>query len=435
MRRIICLCITILLAACQPTPAPVSQAPTVIPFPTMTPGDLVRGALPTVVALSLDGSNLVANPATAVALANRPTATPDYAACPPPASPTLSSAPANGREMADEVARFLSAGGSAAALESGLRDDWGVLGAAGVVRAEFDLNGGGTPDVVVTYTIPGAGGALLVLGCAAGRYIPFYSAETGSTPQIIHIGEMNANGTPEILFSSEECLTAGDCSFRTQLITWQPDEGRFASLLSGAILSQNLPEIGDFDNDGVIEIIIRMTSTGTAATGPLRTGVMIYDWNGVNYVRSITQLDPPRFRIQVIREADRHLANNNVSEAISLYELALRDEDLRNWFNDDADVLRSYTLYRLLTAYAFTEHDNLLPAFQSIQQTYPDPLNAPVYALMSSTFWNALQVTGNLRSACIEAQSLARSRPEAIDLLTRYGGQGPVYTPESLCPF
>src|SRR5690606_20479349 len=299
MRRIICLCITILLAACQPTPAPASQAPTVIPFPTMTPGDLVRGALPTVVALSLDGSNLVANPATAVALANQPTATPDYAACPPPASPTLSNTPANGREMADEVARFLSAGGSAAALESGMRDDWGVLGETGVVRAEFDLNGGGASDVVVTYTIPGTGGALLVLGCAAGRYIPFYSMETSSTPQIVHIGEMNANGTPEILFSSEECLTDGDCSFRTQLITWQPGEGRFVSLLGGAILSQNLPEIGDFDNDGVIEIIIRMTSTGTAATGPLRTGVMIYDWNGVNYVRSITQLDPPRFRIQV----------------------------------------------------------------------------------------------------------------------------------------
>ncbi|MBZ0303803.1 MAG: hypothetical protein K8J31_28945, partial [Anaerolineae bacterium] len=387
-----------------------------------------------VVALSLDGSNL-ANPATAVALANRPTATPDYAACPPPSSPTLSNTPSNGLQMADEITQFLSAGGSPAALETALRGDWGVMGEAGTVRAEFDLTGEGSADVVVTYSVPGEGGALLVLGCAAGRIIPFYQADTSSIPQIVHIGELNANGTPEILYSSQECLTETDCSYRSQVITWLPQEGRFASLLSGAIVSQNLPEIGDFDNDRVIEIILRMTSSGTPATGPLRTGVTIYDWNGVDYRRSITQLDPPRFRIQVVRQGDRNLAQNDVQEAIALYELSLRDDSLRNWFNDDSEILRSYTLYRLLTAYAFTENDSLLPAFQSIQQTYPDPLNAPIYAQMSNTFWTALQVTGNLRSACLEVQNQVRAQPEAIDLLTRYGGQGPVYTAESLCPF
>lgn len=424
-----------LLAACQPNGAvTVNQAPTMVPFPTMTPGRSVRGVLPTPVALSLDGSNL-ANPATAVALANRPTATPDYSACPQPASPSLSNAPANGREMADEIARFLSAGGSPQALENALRENWGVLGETGTVRANLDFTGGDAADVIAAYSVPGAGGSLVVFGCAAGRYIKLYEADTAGVPQIIHAGELNANGAPEILYSSVECAAEDDCTYRSQVITWQPDEGRLVSLLNGAIISQNPPEIGDFDNDRVIEIIVRMTSTGTPSTGPLRTGVTIYDWDGVNYTRSITQLDPPRFRIQVIQQGDRSLARGETRTAVDLYELALRDEELRNWFNDDTEVLRSYTLYRLLTAYAFTEDEDLLPAFQAIQQTYPDPLNAPVFAQMSSTFWNALQVTGNLRSACIEVQNLVRARPEAIDLLTRYGGSSPVYTAESLCPF
>lgn len=434
MHPYVILLILFLIAACQPTAATVNQAPTVIPFPTMTPGDTVRGGLPTVVALSLDGASL-ANPATAVALANLPTATPDYAACPPATSASLNSLPADGREMIEEIRRYLSAGGTPAALEAALRDEWGVLGDEGVVRADVDLTGEQTPEVVISMSTPDEGGLLLILGCAAGRYALFYQTSTSSPPQIVHVGELNVNGAPELLFSSAECAAEDDCSYRTQLVTWSPSEGRFVSLLSGAILSQNLPEVADFDNDRVLEVIIRMTSTGTASTGPLRTGLMIYDWDGVGYTRSVTQLDPPRFLVQVVQQGDRSMGRGDIDEAIALYELALRDDALRNWFNDDPQVLRSYTLYRLLTAYAFTEHEDLLPTFQSIQQTYPDPLNAPIYVQMSGAFWNALQVTGNMRSACIEAQTIARAQPAAIDLLTRYGGSAPVYTPESLCPF
>jgi hypothetical protein len=189
------------------------------------------------------------------------------------------------------------------------------------------------------------------------------------------------------------------------------------------------------DNDRVLEVVVRMTSSGTPVTGPLRTGVTIYDWNGAGYVRSITQLDPPRFRIQIIQQADRDLAAGNVPNAITLYERALTDGELDNWFNDDPQILRSYTLFRLLTTYAFTENDNLLQIFQATQQDYPDLQTAPVYATLSTTFWNALQLSGNLRSACLEVQAQVTAQPEALALLNRYGQRGPVYTAEQLCPF
>ena len=140
--------------------------------------------------------------APAVALANRPTATPDYTACPPSASPVLADTPTNSPEMASEIARYMSFGGSPALLETALRDQWGVLNETGSVRADIDLTGEGTPDIIAVYSVPGAGGSLLVLGCAAGRYVPFYQVDTPGVPQIVNAGELNANGTPEILYKS-----------------------------------------------------------------------------------------------------------------------------------------------------------------------------------------------------------------------------------------
>jgi hypothetical protein len=304
-----------------------------------------------------------------------------------------------------------------------------------VLRSNLDLTGEGTPDVLATYLVPAEGGALLVLGCANGQYIPLYRASTGSIPQIIHLGEMNLDNRGDILFASRECLDADNCNFRSQMLSWGPDEGQFVSILSTPILSQNLPDVIDIDNDRILEIVVRMTSTGTAQTGPLRTGVSIYDWDGTSYTRSIVQLDPPGFRIQVLQQADRDLAQGNTRNAITLYELALRDETLRNWFNDDQSVLRAYALFRHLTTYAFTEDDDLIQAYQAIQQQFPDPANAPVYAMLANAFWNTLQSSGNLRNACVEVQGIIGLRAEALELRNRYGQQGPVYTAEQLCPF
>jgi hypothetical protein len=54
---------------------------------------------------------------------------------------------------------------------------------------------------------------------------------------------------------------------------------------------------------------------------------------------------------------------------------------------------------------------------------------------MSIAFWDALQVTNNLHSACLEVQDIIRARPEALSLLNRYGSRSPTYTADELCPF
>lgn len=426
-----------LLAACAPN-APAANAPTVIPFPTVTPGRLVHGILSPVNAPPADaGGQQLANPATAVALANLPTPTPNYAACPASGSPDWPQLPSTGPESIAAITRFVSDGGSPAALNDHLRDDWNSLGETGTVRADSDFIGSGAAQLVITYQAPGDGGTLLILACANGRYAPLYQAITGTMPQLINMGDMNADGKADLLYSSQQCSAdnAEDCVYRTLLLSWSGEEGRFVNLLNTTINSLEAPSASDTDDDRVLEVVVRLTDDGNRATGPLRTGLNVYDWNGQYYTLSIVQLDPPRFVIQVIHEADRAFERSETEQAMSLFNLALNDTTLRYWFNDEPDILKTYSLYRRLLLDAYTDQQQAaLDTLQQAITAYPIP-DTPVYRALIDAFWNGWQTTNNLHSACQQVQAIISARPEALDLLNRYGSRSPVYTASDLCPF
>jgi hypothetical protein len=433
----VCLLVLgLLLAACQSSPSAVSLPATAVPFPTMTPGRVVSGVL-----LTLEPQETtvgLANPATAVALANLPTQTPDYSACPPEGNASLPARPASGADIPAELIQYLSSGGSVAALENGLRNDWKVMDDRSLLRADIDFTGSGKGGLLLTYSAPDVGGVLLILGCAAGRYYSFYQSPAGrETPQIVDVADLNLDGRPDVLYTMPECTPpkSKTCIYQSQLITWRPDSGRFVNLLRGSIASSAPPTLRDVDNDRISELVVRLTDAGSQETGPLRTGVNIYDWNGSAYVLSIIQLDPPRFQIQVIQEADRAFARQDTKAAAPLYQLALANKELKSWLPDEGPILTSYVLYRLLLLYAYTEDKQLLPTYQAIVTAYPDVNVAPIYATLSTTFWNSLQVTNNLHTACTEVQSIISTRPEALDLINRYGSRSPTLSAGDLCPF
>lgn len=431
-RPLIILALTLVLAACVAAPA-ADGAPAPAPFPSITPGRLVVGLLPTVEPVSADQ---LFNPATAVALARRPTPTPDYAACPPPANPSLGNPPTSSRQAANAAAAFLSAGGAPQVLVALMQTEWGLLSEAVTVRTDTDLTGEGIPDVLVVIRLAGSGAALLALACANGRYAALHEVFADSPIQLLHAGDINLDARPDLLYAVEQCQPAGRaCTYRLQLLSWERDTGSFVALMAAPINSPTLPVLADVDSDGILEVAIRLTDSGNAETGPLRTGLMVYDWDGVGYALSITQLDPPRFRVQVIHEADRSLLRQDIARAAEQYALALNDAGLRNWHSDDQVVLTAYALYRLLTAYAYTEDRRLLATYQELARLYPDPAAAPVYALLGEAFWRAFQTSNNLRSACAAVQDIIAQRPEALSLINRYGSRSPTYTATDLCPF
>lgn len=425
----------LLAAACQPTNTTANLPPTGMPFPTMTPGQVVSGVLPTGGAAPVSADGELANPATAVALANQPTPTPDYAQCPPQSSPLLDEQPLTNSAIINELERYLSAGGAVAGLTDRLRSEWAVFGDESDLRMDVDLTGEGVPEVIISYLSPDEGGVLAIFGCANGRYSARYQFTNGEAPpELIFLGDMTFDERPELLFSAETC-PADDCAFDTRVVGWRADLGRFVNLAS-SIESETAPEAGDVDNDQVQEIIVRLRNSGTSETGPLRTGVLIYDWNGAGYVPSITQLDPPRYRIQIIHAADRLFADLDADQALPLYELALNDPSLDPWHSDEQITLDSYLFFRLLLAYAFVEDDRLLPTYQAMIERFPlDAETVPPFAELGDLFWTAFQITNNLNSACQEVQRGINQRPEMLDLLNRYGERSPTYSAQTVCPF
>ncbi len=441
-RCLIALALPVLLAACAPVPAaPTREA---VLFPTMTPGRLVEGPLPP--AAPPPAAAALANPATAIALSNLPTPTPNTTACPAPDAALSPDSflqggpPRTAAQISDAIGRFLSAGGTAEPLRAALQERWAALG-GGFVRADLDLTGDGTPELIISYRAPDAGGSLLIFGCNDGRVVERYQSilsEDGraAAPQILSAGDLNQSGRPDLLFSALVCADDGqDCQSITQLTAWDAARGRFLNLLGSGVLSPQPPSPLDIDADRVSELIVRLTDAGGPGTGPLRTGQIVYDWDGAQYVRSYTQYDPPRFRIQMVHDADAAFRAGRTRDATALYELAISSPALENWLNDDQTTLSAYARYRLLLAYADTEDPRLLQTHADILQRYPDLAAAPVYAEMAVRFWDALQASANLNTACAAVQQVIAARPEAVGLLNRYGSASPVAAAVDLCPY
>jgi len=436
------LILIIILSACQ-SQAPMQSLPTDIPFPTMTAGNAFTGDLSNNEILISDAQ--LANPATIEANAARPSPTPNLRSCPAESGGlSLAVLPDSPSDANDAIANFLTLGGTLADLEDQLLNDWDVLGDEGYIRSDTDMTGEGMPDIVVSYTGPTDFGVLSIFTCSNGEYISRYQivSEGFAPPNLTWLGDINRNGLNDLVYSALVCDEDETCEYITQVVAWERDRGRFVNLVDGRITSFSIPNLNDIDSDDVAEIVVGLDNRGTSATGPLRTGVNIYDWNGSVYTLSIIQLDPPRFRIQLVHQADRLFGRLEAGQAADLYLDSIDEEtDLGYWFNNGEEVVTTYVLYRLIMTYSFSgdfeARENVVNA---LEETYPidantNPAQLPVYVEMAYAFLTGWESTNNLSNACALVQGVIDSRPASLELLNRYGSRSPQYTASDLCPF
>lgn len=429
----------IMLGACrQEIIAPV--APSLVPFPTPTVGYVLQGVMPTPNALAPD----VIAPATVVALANRGTPTPARDACPPQSSlAQLQDLPRGSNAIANEITRFLSAGGSVERLQTALRDRWRILPQDGFVRDDIDITSEGTPDIMLGLSIED-GGFFLALGCQDRAYRVLHQVvfQQTNTPQLLFADDMNVARAPEIAVTGRFCQNNDRnlCQYQTYILTWDNDLGRMVNLLNTPLLTDQLPEIVDVDNDLVDEILIKLDYIGDINTGPLRTGRQIYDWNGTLYVLSIMELDPPRYQIQVIQEADRNFLANRMGSAIELYQLAYIDEELRIWLRNEKPILQGYILYRLMLAWASQGNtgeaaivfERLRTDFGTATEGLAD--TAP-FAVLGQAFWEAYALNNSLSDGCEAVLQAMANVPLALTWMNRYGARNLKYVARDMCPF
>ena len=438
MRKLTILPLILLFAACTPTPPPVREA--ITPFPSATPGRVAYGELLPSGSTLLSQPGLSA-PSTVVAIAPPTTPTPDFSSCPPanPDAVLEASPPDNALVLVEEAVRYLNAGGSGQILIDTLRGSWNVIPDDAIARADIDYTGEGVADVLFPYVGRDNVAGLVIIACRAGANDIVFEAvsDTAVPPVVLAFLDLNHDRRNDVLYSVPECDPDDPeaCQLLTQMVTFSPARSRFVELMPSNVTSDSLPQVLDFDNDEVSEVVIKLESRGTAATGPLRTGTNVYDWNGSQYVLSIVELEPPRFKIQVLHEGDRSLLRGEYALAETIYRAAIDNTDLRFWFNDEPDILQSYALFRLLQAQVLTAGIGQTSTIAEIQRIYPDPASRPVYADMAVLFLETFQSTADVHSACVAVETIIAARTEAVDQLNRYGSRSPSYTAQDLCPF
>jgi len=434
LRLFVLLLAMILAAACQSADAP-AVSPTRIPFPTVTLGSQVRGILST----QVRAQESVISAATIAAVSRQPTATPNIGQCPSPADVELPEPESDRDGIISAIITYLSAGGNVGDLRRTLDEEWGLFDDTAFLWDNVDLTGEGVSEIVTSLSLED-GGVFLIFGCTSGTYALRYQANSDATesPKVITVGDINRDFRNDLIFMNVVCDDVlEECSRRVQVIGWQPDQHRFASLLGTTVISRDDPRITDMDGDEVSEIVVDLNDDGNADTGPLRTGVAIYDWNGSAYILSIWQPDPPLYTIQIIHEADRYLLEGNAAQATQLYNTALTDEELDDWYSDELFLLPSYANYRLLLARTLAGEpvEQLQAIYNQLLASVPEGAPQNVYMQMGSAFWERYQATNDISAACEQVLVVVESQPEALERLNRYGSRSPVYTAQDLCPF
>ncbi|MEO1646088.1 MAG: hypothetical protein AAFR67_12940, partial [Chloroflexota bacterium] len=384
------------LVACQP--APTTGLPTDVPFPTVTVGQQLSGNLPTpgartgLLPINADGS--------AVGV-NNPTATPDSGRCPfPSEDAVLDPFPTSRVDAITLILQFLNDGGTPQRLQEEILSNWDAFGENGYLET-VDLTGEGTADIVLGYVAPGDVGTMLIFGCQAGRYVQLFESNSdgAAPPTILTLSDINNSPPAEVVITRRICSDPEACEIQTQIVGWAFTVGRFLNLLPDTVLTIDPPTLRDIDNDQVQELVINLDDNGTIATGPLRQGTNIYDWDGQFYVLSIIQLQSPSYRIQVIHEGDRLFSQERMAEAIAVYEVALADDDLRYWFNDGPINTISYAQYRLILAYAYTGNSaGIVNTLGAMNTDFPlaegeEITDAPVYVHLANVFVDSLTVS------------------------------------------
>jgi hypothetical protein len=459
------------IAGCGPVADVIGQrkppTPTSRPFSTATPGgrlsvwmvtptgQVAPPVMPTPAAVSGNpvGPNATATAAIATIQAATQTAAapapaPNYQPneCPAPAIPAPPPRPQEFGEYSVVIGRYLSAGGSPTVLEATLRNWSAITDTGGVVQADTDLTGDGVPEVIVTLYNPLTynaeallnAGQLLVYGCDKGGYRLLYKTESNpgiAIPELVRVGDMNADVKAELVYFTQTCSGAM-CYKEAKILSWNAIVGAFEELNSGQIVAVNgRISVADVDGDGVLELTAQINPPGTAVTGPPRSVVDIWDWNGADYL--LARRDPAgsRYRIHAMYDADDLLDAGQWRPAILAYDAARRDTTLQSWtIPGETEILRAYADFRIMSTYALLKNGRAETWFTTLQGDSPPGSPGYGFAQMGTAFMDNYRATQDARAACAQAISVAAGT-NVLSLMNSYGTNNRSYTLNDLCPF
>jgi hypothetical protein len=367
--------------------------------------------------------------------------------CPPLGSPAIPPPPQDFNDYNVVIGRYLSAGGPPTVLEATLRNWGAITDKGGMVQADTDLTGDGVLEVIVTMYSPATyndeallnAGQMLVYGCDGGGYRLLYQTPYNAglaLPELLRVGDMNADVKNELVYASQTC-NGSSCYKEGKILSWNSIVGAFEELNNGQIVAINgRIGIADLDGDGVLELTAQINPPGTTTTGPGRSVIDTWDWNGLDYMLALREEpEGARYRIHAIYDADDLLRDGQWRPAIVAYDDARRSQSLLSWtVPNEYELLRAYAAFKIMITYALLKNGRAEDWFNVVQGENPPGSAGHGFAQMAQAFMDNFRATNDARAACAQAIS-AGATTSVLGSLNGYGYNNRAYTLNDLCPF
>jgi len=369
------------------------------------------------------------------------TASPASTPIPSPATVAPPERPGRFELYAPTIVSYLNATrGDQDALRA-LLEGWDVLEhATDLLRIDVDDDGVGELLLVIINPSPELGinaeGDLLVLDLRQDEYEVAYSAAENAEdavltdPALIEVGDFNHDGATEIAYSSTSC---GAHTCFTSVYIVSSGTSTYKDLTGGGIeMAYADPSFEDWDNDGVLELIMHGGMIGSVGAGPQRERTEVYEWDGAKYALSETVYDYSSYLYFKVLDANQALLRGEYDRAASLYREAIDNPSLDVWMEESERAeLTAFSRYRLSLTYLLIGEDALAEAAnEELQSAQPDN----IYSQVSGVLWQTYQQEGDLQAACQEVNDFAELHPEAVEVLADYGYSNPSFTAQDVCP-
>ena len=266
-----------------------------------------------------------------------------------------------GMDPAAAVSSYLDAGGDPGTLAAALYDRGWVTPRSGFVRT--DLDGDGDVDLAVgLIETPGSDG-LALLGsiflwrCEGGRHrlteIAPLRPDFG-LPALMDARDFTGDGLPELVVVHPLC-GAHTCSAQYAVYQW--DGTAMADRFLGDSTDLPSPEWVVHDQGPQRPSVIEITAQGIASVGagPYRIWSRSWTWDPARpgFIPTAEWIEPPRFRIHALYDADDAFEDGDLLAAQSVYERVINDDTLLDWPapGERRQELAAYAAYRRVLAF------------------------------------------------------------------------------------
>ena len=355
-----------------------------------------------------------------------------------------------GMDPSQAVSAYLDSGGDPAMLAVSLYDRGWVTPRSAFVHT--DLDGDGDEDLAVGLTeSPGAEGiapsipegiadrgSVFLWRCEQGSYLLMEVAPPRpdfGLPALMEARDLTGDGLPELVVFHPLC---GAHTCYAQYAVYQWDGTAMADRFLGDSTDLPSPEwlVHDEGQQRASVIEITAQGIGSIGAGPYRIWSRSWSWDPTRpgFIPTAERIEPPRFRIHALHDADDAFEVGDLLVSQSLYERVINDDTLLDWPapGERRKELGAYAAYRRVLAF-LAAGDAAGARAERYERLRGVVGPAAAYAELAELLL-AADPAGGLAQACSDVQRYVLENGEAVLGPLDHGYANRTYSAADLCP-